>query len=97
MTEPYRPPPASVPQPYVEPSKTPTGEMRVIVADTKAHRVNKRTPLWAAITIGVVASAAPALLIALPSPWNAVVCSALLGLSGSLATFFGMRSSGAKS
>lgn len=96
MTEPYRPPPASVPQPYVEPSKTPTGEMRIIAADTKAHRVSKRAPLWAALGVSVIASVGPVLMTPEPK-WNTVLASALFGLSSGLATFFGMRSSGAKS
>lgn len=54
----------------------------------------KRTPLWAALFVGIVGSSAPALMIALPSPWNAVVGSSLLGAAATLATYFGMKSAG---
>lgn len=57
---------------------------------------SKSTPLWAAITIGIVGSAAAPLMLAVPSPWNAVVGSVLMGLSGALAAYYGMKSAGPK-
>lgn len=56
---------------------------------------SKKTPLWAAVLIGTIFSSAPAIGLAIPDQkiGAAVACS-LLGLAGSLATYFGMRSAG---
>lgn len=57
---------------------------------------SKKTPLWAALVVGIGGSSVPALIIAVPAPWNAVVASAIGGLTLSLATYFGMKSAGTR-
>lgn len=57
----------------------------------------RNTPMWAAIVIGTLFASGPAIGAAV-SEWNVkagiAVGSVLLGIAGSLATYFGTRSAG---
>jgi hypothetical protein len=55
----------------------------------------KQAPLIVALFVGATGSAAPVLMMPEPK-WNVVLASVLIGLSGALAAYFGMKSSGPK-
>lgn len=59
---------------------------------------SKGTPVWAACVIGTIFASAPAIVLAIPdAKIGAAVSAVLMGIAGSLSTYFGMRSAGPRS
>jgi fructose-specific phosphotransferase system IIC component len=57
----------------------------------------KKTPLWAALFVGTVFASAPAIAVAIPDPKiGAAVVAVLVGIAGTLATYFGIKSAGTR-
>jgi hypothetical protein len=57
---------------------------------------NKKTPIWAALVVGISTAVTPVLMMPEPK-WNVIAASVILGASTALATYFGMRSAGPRS
>lgn len=56
----------------------------------------QKTPLWAALIVGMIPATAAPLMLAVPHPWNLVVGGALGSVAITLATYFGMKSAGTR-
>ena len=68
-----------------------------IEPQTQKWEPNGKTPLVAAIAIGVLGSLAPVALALTPIPWlNVVLAVTFGGVATGLATYYGIKSNGAK-
>lgn len=54
---------------------------------------NKRTPIWAALLVGISSGTTPVLMVPEPK-WNVIAASVLIAAATAVGTYFGMRSAG---
>lgn len=80
---------------------TPVAEVEILKTKPVAPEVpgaggwvpDKKTPLWAALFVGISTSAVPALLDPNFS-WRTIVASVIAGGASGIGTYFSMRSAG---
>lgn len=72
-------------------------EMKSAPAESYAFEPKARTPLWASLVVGVLASVSPAALTMIPMPWGPLVAIVLAGVAAGIGTHFGIKSAGVKS